>query len=205
MIDTIFNLGVLALDVYNAFSNDEDESALASVLDVGGALALGAGTLIYDLLSDEERQNGDDNDDEIVELLLGRLNIAKVCVSLWAHCCFADGELTEEEDEMTDSMIAALFSDDSLFPEEITNQEFVLNELIETFNNPLPMKVVVDLASDNPELAANFYEEACIIFAADGYVGVEEREFLNDLADEFGISRMDKKGIERKYLKLSLA
>jgi uncharacterized membrane protein YebE (DUF533 family) len=106
---------------------------------------------------------------------------------------------------MTDSMIGSLFADDSLFPEEITNQELVLQTLIETFNDPLPMKVVIDLVSGNPKLAANFYEESCIIFASDGTVGSDERNFLDDLADEFGISRMDKKSIERKYLKLASA
>lgn len=205
MLDVVLNLGVLALDAYTAFSNDEDDSALASVLGVGGALAIGAGTLIYELLSDEERKDGDDDDDEIVNLLIGRLNVAKVCVSLWAHCCLADGEFTQEEDEMTDSMIGSLFADDSLFPEEITNQDFVLEKLIETFNDPLPMKVVIEFADGNPKLAANFYEEACIIFAADGTVGTDEKNFLDDLADEFSISRMDKKSIERKYLKLASA
>lgn len=50
MLDVVLNLGVLALDAYTAFSNDEDDSALASILGVGGALAVGAGTLIYGLL-----------------------------------------------------------------------------------------------------------------------------------------------------------
>ena len=32
----------------------------------------------------------------------------------------------------------------------------------------------------------------------------EEREFLDDFASELGLSRMDKKMIDRKYLKLAI-
>ncbi len=204
MLDLVLNLGVLALDAYTAFANDDEDSVLASSLGAGGALAIGAGAFLYNLLSSEEKEDGnDEDDDEIVNLLIARLSFARVCVSLWSHCCRADGELTQEEDELTDEMIGSLFTDDSLFPEAITNQEFVIEELINTFNEPLPMKVVVELVKDNPKLAANFYEEACMIFAIDGTVGEEEKEFLNDLADEFSLSRMDKKSIERRCLKIS--
>lgn len=206
MLDLVFRLGVLALDAYSVVANEKDDIGLTSLLGTSGAIALGAGALkagafVYNLLSHDEREDGNDEDDEeIANLLVARLNFASVCVSLWSHCCGADGELTEEEDELTDEMIGSLFTDDSLFPEEITNQEVVFEELIDTFNAPLPMKVIVEFVKDNYELAINFYEEACIIFAVDGIVEDEEREFLNDLADEFGLSRMDKRRIERTYL-----
>ncbi len=148
----------------------------------------------------------DDNDSDIdtESLILERLEFAKVCVSLWAHCCSLDGEFTEEEDEMTDSMISSLFDDDSLFPEELTNQEVVAEILIETFNDPLPIGSIIDTAKDNHQLAAIFYQDACLIFTADGTIEDEEREFLDDLASELGLSRMDKKMIDRKYLKLAI-
>ncbi len=205
MLDLVLDLGVLALDAYTAFANEEENSVLASSLGAGGALALGAGAFLYNLLSDEEREDGNnEDDDEIVNLLVARLSFARVCVSLWSHCCRADGELSQEEDELTDEMIGSLFTDDSLFPEAITNQEIVIEELINTFNDPLPMKVVVELVKDNYKLAANFYEEACIIFAVDGTIEEEEKEFLNDLADEFELSRIDKKSIEKKCLKIAI-
>lgn len=199
-MEDVFNLGILALNAFSRFSNEEDEPNLPALLELTGVLVIGAGTLINKVLSDNELKDSDNSNEEIIE----RVGLAKVCVSLWAHCCFADGELTKEEDDITDRLIGSLFSDDSLFPQEITNQDFIFKELIEIFNNPLPMKVVVEFTNGNPQLAANFYEEACIIFASDGSVADEERNFLDDLADEFSLSRMDKKSIERKYLKAIL-
>lgn len=201
MLDLVWNIGMLAFEAYSAFSNDETDSNLASVVGVGGSLVLGAGALICNLLSDEEKQDGDDEeDDEILNLLIGRLKFAKVCVSLWSHCCMADGEFNEQEYQLTDELIGSLFDDHALFPEEIANQEVIYKELIDTFNNPLPMKEVIELAQSSNQLAANFYEEACIIFSTDEDVSNEEHEFLDELAHEFRISRMDKKQIERKYL-----
>lgn len=199
MLDIVFNLGSLAFQAYTAFAEEEYESE-ASALGVGGVLAVGAGAFIHGLFSEEEQN---DSEEEILNLLISRLKFAKVCVSLWAHCSFADGEFTEEEDELTDQLIGSLFADNSLFPEELADQEAVCEELVNTFNDPLPIKSVVELAQTNDKLAANFYEEACLIFAIDGTVETDEREFLDDLADELKLSRMDKKSIERKHLKLA--
>lgn len=119
---------------------------------------------------------------------------------MWAHCCIADGELSEEEDEITHELMGYLSTDESLFPEEIANQEAVLEELTYTFNNALPMKTIIQFGKRDGEIARNFYEEACLVFVADGVIASEERKFLEHLAQEWDISPMDQKLIEEQYL-----
>jgi hypothetical protein len=130
------------------------------------------------------------------------LDFAEVCVSLWSHCCYADTELVDEECEAVEELISSLFGEASLFPENIYNRDEIYEELIHPFYNPLSMKTVINVAQENDELATIFYEQACIIFSANGLIDTEDREFLDDLADELDISRMDKKSAERKYLRL---
>jgi uncharacterized membrane protein YebE (DUF533 family) len=136
------------------------------------------------------------------EFQINSLEFAKICVSLWSRCCPADIELADEGCEAVEELLTSLFGKYSLFPENISDREEIYKKLINTFTNPLSMKTVIKVAINNDNTATKFYEQACYIFSANGLIATEEREFLDDLARELDISRMDKKSAERKYLRL---
>jgi hypothetical protein len=155
-------------------------------------------------------------DTSLYDDLLERLTFTGLNVSLWSYCCYADGNMSETEDELTDEMIYSFFLDDSIFSKEIVkvfhDNEFTLLDkpiseqaiaeyLITFFNNPAPIGEIVDLVSQNHDIAYNFYEQACLIFSIDDDFNEQEREFLNDLSEEFKLSKIDRKNIERKHLK----
>ncbi len=162
----------------------------------------------YDRYVDhQEKKNITEEDglseQEIQDLLTIRVELANIMVSLWSHACDADEEFQDSEKEVVQEMIDSLFTDDSLFPEEIANQDVIMNELLETFENPLPMKSILKYAKDDDELLADLYSQACCILIADKSLTTEEREFLDNLAKDFGLSDFDKKSIEKKYLKVT--
>lgn len=133
---------------------------------------------------------------------MNSLEFAKVSVSLWSHCCPADIVLADERCEAVEEMLASLFGKYSLFPENIINQNEIYEELIHSFYHPLAMKTVIEVARNNDNTATKFYEQACFLFSVNSLIDPEEREFLDELADELEISRLDKKSAERKYLRL---
>jgi hypothetical protein len=141
-----------------------------------------------------------------LKLMEERTTIAVFSVSFWARCCSVDGKFSHEEDEVTNMLISSLFADDSLFPDSLlsdsgVDQEDCLKILVEKFNNPVPMEqIIAFLDCCSKEAAISFYEQACIIFAADGGMADEEVEFLNHFASKAALSEADKERIESSYL-----
>lgn len=139
-------------------------------------------------------------DESVEEEIQERIAVARISVSLWSHCSLIDNEMSKEEDELTDLLIGSLFEDDSLFPAGFPDRDIISEELLRTFNNPFSMKTIINFAKENDELATNLYHQACMIIASDHSIKEEEKEFLEDLAVELEISRMDRRKIEKAYL-----
>lgn len=146
----------------------------------------------YDRLQEDVNQN------DIKEL---KMNYAKVLVSVWSYASNADGVFNAKEGNLVGKMVSALFEKDCIFYQELDHKEEIINELSETFENPLPIKTISHFADGNPVMAANFYEDAVCIISYDNRVTKKERQVLDDLSAELAISNMDKKMIEGRYFK----
>ena len=129
-----------------------------------------------------------------------KLYYAKMLISLWSHACDADGVFHNQEAGMIGKMIHAFFEEGSIFALYLEKRDDILDELLETFDNPYPIKQIKEFTEDNSVMALNFFEDAVCIVYADGVLTKDEREFLDDLAVELDLSAMDKKSIEHKYL-----
>lgn len=136
-------------------------------------------------------------EEDVFEL---KLYYAKMLISLWAHACDADGVFHNQEAGMIGQMIHAFFEEGSIFSQYLQRKQEILDRLLETFDNPFPIKSIKEFIENNSVMALNFYEDAVCIVYADGVLASTEREFLDDLAYEFEITTMDKKSIEHKYI-----
>jgi hypothetical protein len=216
-IGTIMTVVGIANQTFKFFKGDDHVPGSVEHLGIGedhfiaplfGLLAIAGPSVGLVQKLSNQRAKGSNSTNSIrtgdYDELLQRFAFARINVSMWAHCCRADGKLAEEEDYLTDLMIASLFEEDSLLV-GVTNRDLALQELIETFNNPLPVGTIAQIirSIDIDEITASFYQEACLIVSIDGSVEPVEREFLSNLASEFCISQSDKRSIERQYLRLS--
>lgn len=128
-----------------------------------------------------------------------RLEYAKILVSLWSYACMADGAFHEKEGKMVGEMVKALFEEGSILQDYAESRSEIVDILSDTFDNPLPMKTVAKVVEGNDQYALNFFEDAVCIVSADGKLKKDEREFLDELADEFQLSNMDKHQVEKRY------
>ncbi len=132
-----------------------------------------------------------DSDSIVSEKML----TCKTFVSMWSHACMADGELQDEEKKLVNSLIEEMIS--RTFADNGVNINEINQEIQNMFDNPLSIKNI----GDDQDLPLVLYENVCQIVAADGELKEDEKEFLEDLSNEFQIGGMDKKKIEKKYLK----
>lgn len=128
------------------------------------------------------------------------IEYAKVLLSLWSYACNADGQLKEKEGELVGELVNVLFEPNCLLSGFQNQKKQVIDILSDTFDNPLPMKVISKVVADNDEYALNFFEDAVCIVSSDGSLNKDEIQFLDELAKELKISEMDKKQVEKKYL-----
>lgn len=128
-----------------------------------------------------------------------RLEYAKILVSLWSYACMADGAFHDKEGVMVGEMVKALFESGSILQDYADTKAEIVDILSDTFDNPLPMKTVAKVVEGNDQYALNFFEDAVCIVSADGKLKKDEREFLDELAKEFQLSKMDKNQVEKKY------
>ncbi|MCW7468975.1 TerB family tellurite resistance protein [Leptospira kanakyensis] len=128
------------------------------------------------------------------------IEYAKVLLSLWSYACNADGQFKKKEGDIVGELVNVLFEPGCLLSGFQDQKKTVLEILSKTFENPLPMKTITKVVSDNDEYALNFFEDAVCIVASDGALNQEEIRFLEDLATELKISHMDKVRVEKKYL-----
>lgn len=130
-----------------------------------------------------------------------RLEYAKILVSLWSYACMADGAFHEKEGKMVGEMVNSLFEPGSILQDysDADSKKEVVEILSDVFDNPLPMKTVAKVVEGNDQYALNFFEDAVCIVTSDGKLKKEEREFLDELAQEFKISPIDKHQVEKRY------
>lgn len=128
-----------------------------------------------------------------------KIQYAEVLVSVWSHACAADGVFHKQEADIISKMIASLFEEGSLFYEYTKQRGAILEQLLETFESPLPLQAISEFSGEDIDFAKGLYEDAVCIVYADGILASEERNFLDNLAKGFQLSAADKKSIEKKY------
>jgi len=128
-----------------------------------------------------------------------RMNYAKVLVSLWSYASMSDGKLKPQEGNLVGEMTNVLFDDGCVLSDYRNEKAEIIEILSSVFDSPLTIKSIASYTSGNNEMAANFYEDACCIIAAEKDVNQDEIQFLNDLAKELKLSDLDKKTREKKY------
>ena len=128
-----------------------------------------------------------------------RMNYAKILVSLWSYASMADGKLKPQEGNLVGEMTNVLFDDGCVLSDYKNEKSEIVDILSGIFESPLTIKSIATYTTGNNEMAANFYEDACCIIAAEKDVNQEEIQFLNDLSKELKISDLDKKTREKKY------
>ena len=129
-----------------------------------------------------------------------RMNYAKSLVSLWSYASNADGKFKAKEGNLVGEMTNVLFDDGCVLSDYKNEKSEIIDILSNVFDAPLTIKTIANYTEGNNEMAANFYEDACCIIAAnDTKVTAEEKRFLNDLAKELKLSDLDKRTRERKY------
>ncbi len=182
------------------------------------------GALILTVLNDKELRDGakraiskgakligealqdTDNDGDLdIEDLKAYIELTKVNISVMAHIAKADGDLSEEEEELAYQIIEGLFLDDeddvAIFPSDLlkeygVNPRDLLKELNKSFENPFSYKELKKLAKEF-ENETEVYAFACTIAFADKQINIKERNFLDNLAEEMEITKLEKKRIEK--------
>jgi hypothetical protein len=169
-----------------------------AVLDIFGVVSLASSFLEND--EDEIYEEGEDEiDEEEADKIIGeQIDLAKSFISVCSHCCDIDSSSETEKDLLADEFITALVENRSLFPESIIvgdlyfelEHDVIYEELVNTFNYPLPLKTIIKLATDDDALAASFYDLACSIMANKGFITALDLGKFQDLVFEWIVSEV---------------
>lgn len=131
------------------------------------------------------------------QILQHRLASAKICVSLWNYACGADHQFQDSEKQAIQMLIEQQVK--FLFPENIARQDDVLNELQQTFLQPLPAEKIVEAARADMQFAGDLYGQACMLIAVDKSLQQSESQFLDKLASDFGLSPQTAQEIRKQF------
>jgi uncharacterized membrane protein YebE (DUF533 family) len=131
------------------------------------------------------------------QVLQHRLESAKVCVSLWNYACGSDRQFQNEEKQAIQTLIGEQVK--FLFPEDVAEQSEVLNELQNTFSNPIPAEKIVQAAKSDSQFAGDLYGQACMLVAVDRSMQQGEKNFLDKLAVDFGLSSQTAQTIRSQF------
>jgi uncharacterized membrane protein YebE (DUF533 family) len=131
------------------------------------------------------------------QVLQHRLESAKVCVSLWNYACGSDRQFQNEEKQAIQTLIGEQVK--FLFPDGVAEQSEVLNELQNTFSNPIPAEKIVQAAKSDPQFAGDLYGQACMLVAVDRSMQQTEKNFLDKLAVDFGLSSQTAQTIRSQF------
>ncbi|MEM7181092.1 MAG: hypothetical protein AAF518_09275 [Spirochaetota bacterium] len=132
------------------------------------------------------------------ENLQKRMRHIAMVVHLWLHAEQADGYRKMPEHKKVLEFIQRLFEEGSFFPPSEFNREDrerILSELLAGKKNLLPLEEVCQYVQGKPELAKNFFYDACILAGLDGRIMTKESHFLYELAGALGITQEDRKNI----------
>jgi len=162
---------------------------------------------IGEVLEDED--NDGDLDEEDLEAYI---ELQKLKISVMSHMANVDGEISDQEEELAYGIIENFFLEDedeaALLPTEVLeefgiNPRDLLKELNKTFEKPYSYKEIKKLAKEF-DRETEVYAYACIIAYADSQINERERNFLDKLADEMEITKLEKKRIERNIFQDNL-
>ncbi|MDW8289072.1 MAG: DUF533 domain-containing protein, partial [Flammeovirgaceae bacterium] len=131
------------------------------------------------------------------QILQHRLESAKICVSLWNYACGADRQFQDSERQAIQMLMEQQVK--FLFPENIAQQDEVLKELQQTFLQPLPMEEILRAARADVQFAGDLYGQACMLIAVDKSFQQTENQFLDRLANDFGLSPQVTQEIEKQF------
>ncbi|GAB4337436.1 MAG: hypothetical protein OHK0038_15850 [Flammeovirgaceae bacterium] len=137
------------------------------------------------------------NTNSAEQVLQHRLESAKVCVSLWNYACGSDRQFQNEEKQAIQTLINEQVK--FLFPDSIAEQSEVLEELQNTFSNPVPAEKIVQAAQSDPQFAGDLYGQACMLIAVDKSLQQSERSFLDKLAVDFGLPPQTAQTIRSQF------
>src|SRR5262245_19401957 len=123
------------------------------------------------------------NPAEREEIVVKRVEYARILLSVWSHAGMADCVLQAKEDDLVAEMVGALFEQNSLFPPDMIGDEdadSIMGELINTFENPQPLeKITKEIKKlKDEELSMHIFEDAVTIVGVDGRVEKTEKSFL---------------------------
>lgn len=135
--------------------------------------------------------------EDVDGLLNERLRSAEICVSLWAHTAFADQQMQAQEKQIIGQLVKDTVK--QLFPESIAEQSEVEKLLLDKVSNPMDYDDVVDEASQDYNFAAQLYQQACLLTAADKAFGKAEDDYIYNLASDLSIDDNDAQTIRQKF------
>ncbi|TAH20524.1 MAG: DUF533 domain-containing protein [Cytophagales bacterium] len=135
--------------------------------------------------------------EDVDGLLNERLHSAEICVSLWSHTAFADQQMQAQEKQIIGQLIKDTVK--QLFPASIAEQSEVEQLLLEKVANPIDYDDVVDEASQDQNFAAQLYQQACLLTAADKAFGRDEDDYIYNLASDLGIDDNNAQAIRQKF------
>jgi uncharacterized membrane protein YebE (DUF533 family) len=135
--------------------------------------------------------------EDMNDLLNERLHSAEMCVSIWSYSVYADEQLQTQEKQALQSLINDTVQ--QLFPSSVADQNEVRQILLDRVNNPLDYNEIVNAASQDYNFAGQLYQQACLLIAADQVLGGAEDNYLQDLADDLGLSANDAATVRQKF------
>jgi len=137
----------------------------------------------------------------------------EMLVSTWSHAVYSDNEYQEEEEDMVYYFFKYLFieKDPATNREPLLSDKALLNTkysiveimsmLLKRFKNPFNIPAIVAYARTH-DMQHVFYIQALCIISADHVLEEREEQFLNNFAEQLGITKEAKNNLEKEYFKM---
>ena len=126
-----------------------------------------------------------------------KLRFASMTVSMWFYMEAVDGYRKKVERDKIISWIQLFFSEDSLFPNNIYDEnkrKKILKNLMDNETISIKIDSIIEYINTLPDSIRNaFFNDACLIVNLDKQIATKELQFLEEFAKKITIKSEDKK------------
>ncbi len=130
-----------------------------------------------------------------------RKEYAETAISLWMHAASSDTKNKLPERKKVLEFIKLLFHEGSVFPPTMYKEEERKNILIDLVKEKEPMKLeaISEYLKGKKELTLAFFYDACLLVYLDGKLVSTENDFLDTIAGEWGLTKLEKRTAMEKF------
>lgn len=130
-----------------------------------------------------------------------RKEYAETAISLWMHAASSDTPNKLLERKKVLEFIQLLFHEGSLFPASMYKEAEQKKILLDLVKEKEPMKIeeISEYLKGKKELILAFFYDACLLVYLDGKLVSTENDFLDTIAGEWGLTKLEKRTTMEKF------